>query len=59
MEAKTVAELIAVLETLPREATVFTRSPPFTGVIVIPQENGSVGIFEPSPEEIAGANGAA
>lgn len=52
---QTVGDLIEALSGLPKDTNVFTLRPPFTGVVLIPQNNGSVMITSPppSPKETA------
>lgn len=44
---KTVGELIEDLQTLPKEARVYTKEPPFTGLILVEQGDGSFLVAPP------------
>lgn len=42
MIAQTVSQLAALLATLPPDAVVIAKEPPFTGVKLVPQDSGKV-----------------
>lgn len=49
---RTAAELIDALKKLPPETGIFTSEPPFTGVMIVPQDDGKMLFARPQPERL-------